>query len=142
VQSFFGILGWLDARFPDDIYTWLYALFFLVAIFSTSFRRIEAEWLVSLLLVICAFCSILLIFLALLVTWNAHPASVINGVQGRYFIVPALLIAYSLDCGSGGESPVGPALLAAFSLFFPIQYRQFVAGQILSLCRTAADGKA
>ncbi|WP_169070692.1 hypothetical protein [Candidatus Accumulibacter contiguus] len=91
--------------------------FFLVAIFSTSFRRIEAEWLVSLLLVICAFCSILLIFLALLVTWNAHPASVINGVQGRYFIVPALLIAYSLDCGSGGESPVGPALLAAFSLF-------------------------
>ncbi|WP_372703683.1 DUF2142 domain-containing protein [Candidatus Accumulibacter contiguus] len=28
VQSFFGILGWLDARFPDDIYTWLYALFF------------------------------------------------------------------------------------------------------------------
>lgn len=118
-QSFFGILGWLDARFPDDIYTWLYALFFLVAIFSTSFRNIEAEWLVRLLLVICAFCSILLIFLALLVTWNAHPASVIQGVQGRYFIVPALLIAYALDCSSGSDSPslAGPALLAAFFLF-------------------------
>jgi hypothetical protein len=34
-----------------------------------------------------------IVFAALLIQWTPHPATVILGVQGRYFFVPALLIA-------------------------------------------------
>jgi len=118
-KSFLGILGWLDAPFPEDVYTGLYALVFLTAIFSTSFKYIDEEWLARLLLVCCAFGASLLIFFALLVSWSVHPASIIKGVQGRYFMVPALLVAYALEGGRRAESRrfVGPLLLAALFLF-------------------------
>ncbi len=118
-ESFLGILGWLDARFPDDVYTGLYALVFLTAIFSTSGKKIKEEWPARLLLVCCAFGASLLIFLALLVSWNVHPAGIIKGVQGRYFMVPALLIAYALDGGGRSELNrfIGLLLLAALFLF-------------------------
>jgi uncharacterized membrane protein len=39
----------------------------------------------------------LLIFLALLLAWTEHPAKVISGVQGRYFLFPAILTAFALS---------------------------------------------
>lgn len=120
-QSFFGILGWLDAPFSLEIYRYLYALFFLMLIFSTSFKSIKTEWPAMALLVFCAFGSILLIFLALLITWNVHPATVIYGIQGRYFLVPAFLLAYALNCSSRAKSGYfhfcGIVLLPAILLF-------------------------
>jgi uncharacterized membrane protein len=41
--------------------------------------------------------SIGLIFLSQLVTWTAHPASLIEGVQGRYFVMPMVLLGYVLS---------------------------------------------
>ncbi len=118
-QSFLGIIGWLDAPFPEDVYTGLYALVVLTALFSTSFKHIEEEWPARLLLVCCALGASLLVFFALLVSWSVHPASIIKGVQGRYFMVPALLVAYALEGGSRAESRlfIGPLLLAALFLF-------------------------
>jgi hypothetical protein len=33
----------------------------------------------------------------MLVTWTPHPATLIEGIQGRYFLLPAILIAYALN---------------------------------------------
>jgi hypothetical protein len=38
-----------------------------------------------------------IIFLSLLVQWTPHPATIILGVQGRYFFGPALLLSIALS---------------------------------------------
>ena len=38
-----------------------------------------------------------MIFLSQLVTWTAHPATLIEGVQGRYFVMPMVLLGYVLS---------------------------------------------
>jgi len=72
-------------------------------------------------LALCAMGSVFLIFFSLLVTWTMHPASIIHGVQGRYFLVPGILIAYALSSTeyslSNRFTLVGPILLAALFLF-------------------------
>jgi len=35
-------------------------------------------------------------FLWMLVAWTKHPALTIQGVQGRYFLVPVIMAAYAL----------------------------------------------
>jgi uncharacterized membrane protein len=40
--------------------------------------------------------SAILVFVAMLTTWTPAEASIIEGVQGRYFTVPALMVAYAL----------------------------------------------
>ncbi len=120
MHSFFGNLGWLDTSFPNNIYTYLYVLVFLILIFSISLKNIKSQWPASALLIFCAFSSLMLIFLALLITWNAHPASVIDGVQGRYFLVPAILIAYALNGNPGIKTypaVISYILLGALFLF-------------------------
>lgn len=44
----------------------------------------------ALLLIGCMACF--LAFLAMLLTWTPHPAQTIQGVQGRYFLVPAIMV--------------------------------------------------
>jgi uncharacterized membrane protein len=119
-ESFFGILGWLDARFTEEIYGSF--LYFLIAIgmFSVSFRYSKQELPARILLIFCAIASFILIFPAVLLT-NAHPASIIEGVQGRYFLIPALLLSYSLMCNARRESCrlywPGFLLLSVFLLY-------------------------
>jgi len=50
-----------------------------------------APWLLA-----AAAASVPLVFAALLVGWSEFPATRIEGVQGRYFIAPALLVAVAL----------------------------------------------
>jgi nitroreductase len=50
-----------------------------------------APWLLA-----AAVASVPLVFAALLVGWSEFPATRIDGVQGRYFIAPALLAAAAL----------------------------------------------
>lgn len=46
-------------------------------------------------LVLAAMASVLSVFLLLLWSWTPYPAHLIEGVQGRYFIAPALLLSYA-----------------------------------------------
>ncbi|WP_155953749.1 DUF2142 domain-containing protein [Pseudomonas sp. URMO17WK12:I12] len=101
VNSFLGVLGWLDTPLSTEVYSRLCVLLFCVLICSISFKRLRTEWTARALLAVCALISTLFVFFALLVTWNAHPATVIQGVQGRYFLISALLFAYALG---GGEN--------------------------------------
>jgi len=119
-RSFIGILGWLDAPLPSYFYPTLWTGLALSGLLSISVSTLREDWRARLLLLAIALASAGMIFLALLVTWTPHPATVVEGVQGRYFVVPMLLLGYAL---SGFSAPQarrrrGPAAvtLAGFAL--------------------------
>jgi uncharacterized membrane protein len=104
-ESFIGILGWLDTRLPNYFYPTLWTGLALCGLASVSISTLRQDLGARLLLVAVALASTGLIFLALLVTWTPHPASVVQGVQGRYFVVPMILLGYAL---SGFSFPPPP----------------------------------
>jgi len=90
--SFIGVLGWLDASLPKVQYGILGALLALLVILCFSWRPSGLSKHHQTILVSCAVCVMGIVFAALLIQWTPHPATVILGVQGRYFFVPALLM--------------------------------------------------
>lgn len=103
-HSFIGILGWLDAPLVQAFYPWITGGLLVCMLTGISWPADRQDAVFRLSLLTIAALSFLLIFFALLVTWTPHPARVIAGVQGRYFIVPALLLGYVL----GGSTPASP----------------------------------
>jgi uncharacterized membrane protein len=95
-KSFLGILGWLDTPFDSKFYRFLGLGIFSIAALSFSIREFRDEWRQRSLLIFIALAGTLLIFFALLVTWTPHPAGNIAGVQGRYFMIPAIFLAYGI----------------------------------------------
>lgn len=90
------------------------------------------EWrrqmLSRVVLVLTAVSASFLAFLAMLLTWTPHPAAAVEGVQGRYFLIPCML------------------LLLAFSSWEPLQsvrrrvlsvllFTLFSASLIISIAR-------
>lgn len=94
-RSFIGILGWLDTPLRADAYLWLWLGLGVCAVLSVAQARLWQYVPERLLLVGLALACAALTFLALLVTWTPHPTEVVQGVQGRYFAIPALLLAYA-----------------------------------------------
>lgn len=93
-ESFIGILGWLDTRLTAYFYPVLWAGLALCGLVSVSVSTLRQDWSARLLLAAIALASVGLIFLALLVTWTPHPTVLVQGVQGRYFVVPMLLLGF------------------------------------------------
>jgi uncharacterized membrane protein len=96
-SSFFGMLGWLDTPFKGAEYLYLLAVTILFAILSIDALRLQSCVFERAVLLLTAVCSVLIVFLAMLVNWTPHPADVIDGVVGRYLLVPALLFAYAIS---------------------------------------------
>jgi uncharacterized membrane protein len=116
-DTFIGVLGWLDTMLPEPAYPALWIGLALCAAASVPGARLREAWLARLLLALAAAACALLVFLALLVTWTPHPAAVVEGVQGRYFIVPAIMLAYAIGAPTR-RRPIQAAtftLLAAFA---------------------------
>jgi len=118
LSSFFGMLGWLDAPFTGKQYIYLLGLTVLIAGCSVTYRHLQANGLARLLLVFSAFASIGMIYFALLVTWTPHPAVVVNGVVGRYFLIPAIMVAYALGDGKAHASMVKQGCALVFLVWF------------------------
>jgi uncharacterized membrane protein len=96
-SSFLGLLGWLDTAFPGAEYKILFFAILAFVPFSIGYANLKSFVTARLILVVCSVSALFIIFFAMLVTWTPHPAIVIDGVQGRYLLVPALLIAYSIS---------------------------------------------
>lgn len=120
-KSFIGILGWLDAKFEDHVYFYLQGLIVALLAISIAPRDFLREWPTRGVLLACSLASFLLVFFAMLVTWSVLPAIYVQGVQGRYFLVPALMLAYAICSGPGAghrlHNLLAPGLLALLVLF-------------------------
>ncbi|WP_413719774.1 DUF2142 domain-containing protein [Silicimonas sp. MF1-12-2] len=105
LRSFLGILGWADTEFSDATYIILSLC--LVAFVAIALARTcrFVPWQTMAVFVAVALISVFLVFLSLLVGWTPHPAMQIEGVQGRYFLAPALILLACLvprpDLGRG-----------------------------------------
>jgi len=115
-MSFIGILGWLDLPFER----WLYNLSILfcvtMGILSIQWKNIKSDWPARACLLGFSAISMLMIFFLLLVTWSVHPAVTISGVQGRYFLAPFMLLAYSLSGST--DTFLSRRKLVALPLFY------------------------
>lgn len=96
-RSFIGNLGWLDASFPPRFYHIANFVLVATACLSVSLKTIKADFISRISLVFVALSSTALIMLALLLTWTPQSATFIEGVQGRYFLIPMILFGYSLN---------------------------------------------
>ncbi len=132
-NSFIGVLGWLDTSFRPEIYRLTALALGAIGVLSLSFRRLRTDWPSRAVLLFCAVASVLMTFLALLVTWNKHPADVILGVQGRYFALPAILLAYAIGAGKGAFD--GPARKGAAVMLAALAYLSITATVSLMLSR-------
>ena len=102
-QSFIGVLGWLHLPLkPPLAYPMLALLLAVCAMLTVSWTRQQPRRMLleqtRWLLVGMAMLSALSVFLLLLVAWTPDPthAQLIEGVQGRYFLVPTLMVAMAV----------------------------------------------
>ena len=102
-RSFIGVLGWLHLPLEPPLTYPMLALMLVVCSVLTVIWTRRQPWLLLLqqtqwLLIGMALLSTLSVFLLLLVAWTPDPnhAQLIEGVQGRYFLVPALMVAMAL----------------------------------------------
>jgi uncharacterized membrane protein len=97
-RSFVGILGWLNVLLPVNAYPVLWSGLGFCGLLSIHWLYNDRGACSScrLFLVLMGGVSAILVFVAMLTTWTPAEASIIEGVQGRYFTVPALMVAYAL----------------------------------------------
>lgn len=98
--SFIGALGWLDTIFTPAWYSLFWSLVLASFVVSLLYSVGHFHLRYRLLLLLCALGDIILIFVALLLTWTPHPATMIEGASGRYLVPPALMTAYALGAGA------------------------------------------
>ena len=102
-RSFIGLLGWLHIPLEPPLAYPMLALMLAVCTVLTVIWTRQQPWRklleqTRLLLAGMAMLSALSVFLLLLVAWTPDPtrAQLIEGVQGRYFLTPALMVAMAL----------------------------------------------
>lgn len=99
-KSTIGILGWLNILLPDWAYFAIPAvlgLLLLLAVVGVDRRSPVPVPGLSVAVLLSAILCVLLTFVALLLTWTPMGAKTVQGVQGRYFIQPLLLMAFVFD---------------------------------------------
>ena len=95
--AFIGVLGWLDASLPKVQYAVLGSLLGLLGLSCITWRPKTVPPSIQKVFVVCSLGSIAIIFLSLLIQWTPHPATIILGVQGRYFFAPILLLTVAFS---------------------------------------------
>lgn len=96
LRSFVGILGWLDAPLPAASYPLLGWGLIAIALLGMAVPRTAGPWAPRLWMAALAIGSAMIVFLALLFTWNPLSPAVIEGIQGRYFTIPLILLTYAI----------------------------------------------
>ncbi|WP_158783503.1 DUF2142 domain-containing protein [Pantoea sp. BAV 3049] len=96
VQSLIGKLGWLDAPIGDFAYWGFGLAIYSIFILNISKKHVAKHKTDTVLLLLLTLSIITLTFCALLVQWSAFPTTKVDGVQGRYFIIPFIILGYAL----------------------------------------------
>ncbi|WP_157664533.1 DUF2142 domain-containing protein [Bordetella genomosp. 9] len=117
-HTFVGTLGYLNIYLPPWYHRVAGAALLVLTILSVKLRNTFIhEGLARWVLGLAAVSSCLLVFVALLVTWTPFPSNTIDGVQGRYFHIPALLLAYALSGVAERPSWRTAVAMAIFGIF-------------------------
>ncbi|HIG40248.1 MAG TPA: DUF2142 domain-containing protein [Gammaproteobacteria bacterium] len=103
-EGFIGILGWLDARFSRAFYSFSSIVLAVFTFLSVEWRWLQSKIVARCVLLLVAFSSSALIFVALLINWSEHPAQLIQGVQGRYFTIPVFVFLFAVSSMIGKEN--------------------------------------
>ena len=96
LREMVGVLGWLDTDLPPAFYAWMglcVAAAILIDAVSSG-RSVSGLW--RFVPAVAALVSAADVFGAFYLGWTPVGAPIVDGVQGRYFIVPALVLAVSL----------------------------------------------
>lgn len=95
-NSFIGNLAWLDAPIHKTIRNLFAAILVASLLAHLIAGKLKTSRATAFLIAILAVASLALIFAALLVQWSTFPTEEIDGVQGRYFIIPLVILGYAL----------------------------------------------
>lgn len=96
IESFFGYFGWLTIPMSKSATRDMWRVLLLMSVLLISINWRWRQPIIKSLMIVLALLSCVLVFFALAISWNPYPANLIEGVQGRYFIIPAFLLAYAL----------------------------------------------
>lgn len=93
-KSFVGKLGWLDIWMPNYLYLTSTVFLSFLMIIGMSAKRLSENVIYTTSILISSTGAVALIFCALLVQYSSFPTTVIIGIQGRYFIIPAIIFSF------------------------------------------------
>lgn len=101
LAGFVGILGWLNITFDQQNYEIWYAFLGLSALLSLWMRSsVDTVPAARGLLITSALLSAFAVFFLMWLTWTPPDHTHIIGVQGRYFLPMATLLAYAFGTGA------------------------------------------
>lgn len=127
-QGFVGLLGWSDAPVSGgktrNLYRFLTAGAIVTVIAGLPWKKKSAA--LRGCGITMATCSVLVAFFALAVGFNAYPTHLIDGIQGRYLIPVAILLAFSIGPIVAGKRSYHVMELTALTLFVPYSFYTFV----------------
>jgi uncharacterized membrane protein len=90
-----GRLGWNDLKLQGKVF---FVLPFFYLIYINVFKQeVNSNIVYKRILVLLAVSFSFLILLMLLVGWTTHPARVIDGISGRYFVPILFFLAYAFS---------------------------------------------
>jgi uncharacterized membrane protein len=133
LSSFFGVLGWLDTPFVGKEYVYMFLLTLMIFLSSVAYQSLLRDKLIRVSLIACALGSVAIVLFAMLISWTPHPAMLIDGVQGRYFLIPAMLFAYALCYALPAQK--GTQGLLTLSLTISLGLYSFVSTGLLLAAR-------
>ncbi|WP_312836625.1 DUF2142 domain-containing protein [Pantoea sp.] len=99
LSSMIGVVAWLDAPVLggiQDIFFAGLAIYFLAHVYLS---RNELSSGNRAFIIFISIISAILIFCAILAQWSPFPTDRVIGVQGRYFLIPLIVISYALPSG-------------------------------------------
>ena len=82
--------------FPWSFYSLMLWLVLVIGILGARFGTKNVFSISRSVLFAIGVLSVPLAMLAMLLTFTVHPAQVINGIQGRYFVAPMIIVAYAV----------------------------------------------
>ena len=94
MMQFAGVLGWLNVILPK----WFYPAYSVLLLVGTIFGKLPLPLRQRLLMLSGVTVAFLAVSLNLYVTWTPVGAPIIEGIQGRYLILLAMMIFIHFSC--------------------------------------------
>lgn len=151
LASFIGIF--LNLPLKASAYLGLSGLVLLIALLSLApWNQWRSQGMSRCTLLICGLISAVLAFLAMLLTWTPHPATVVEGVQGRYLLVPVMMVLLACASWVAGGTVIlrirqamllvlaGAALLLSVQRMLTGYYRPLVPTVPVTVALAASPG--